>query len=151
VTTSWPVAEPLQFGVQRGDGCRAGAENVSRLVLDRGGRRYDVTVTAADIAPLMLARARTNVARAGLTERVSVENADILALPYPEASFDRCAAALSPARLRTMAWLMPRMMRAVLYLAYVVIVGTKPDGRHGAGWAVGRWTASKNRTSSGSG
>jgi hypothetical protein len=37
-----------------------------------------------------------------------------------------CAAALTPARLRKMAWLMPRMMRAVPYLGYVVIAGTKP-------------------------
>jgi len=36
------------------------------------------------------------------------------------------AAALTPARLRTMAWLMPRMMHAVPYLGYVVIAGTKP-------------------------
>jgi SAM-dependent methyltransferase len=191
-------------------------------------RRYAVSVTAADISPLMLARARAHVIRAGLGEYVSVEEADILALPYPEASFDRvvaeavtmfvdrpkaaaelvrvctpggrvlatefcwrrpptaaareiflgqvcpglqfdtveewtslyqtagltdlrvatgpfdmmtprgfladegahalrvCAAALTPARLRKMAWLMPRMMRAVPYLGYVVIAGTKP-------------------------
>jgi len=190
-------------------------------------RRYAATVTAADISPLMLARARASVTRAGLTDRVSVEEADILALPYPEASFERvvaeavtmfvdrpraaaelvrvctpggrvlatefcwrrpptaaareiflgqvcpglqfdtveewtslyetagltdlrvatgpfdmmtprgfladegahalrvCAAALTPARLRKMAWLMPRMMRAVPYLGYVVIAGTK--------------------------
>jgi hypothetical protein len=37
-----------------------------------------------------------------------------------------CAAALTSARLRKMAWLMPRMMRAVPYLGYVVIAGTKP-------------------------
>jgi len=186
--------------------------------------RFDATVTAADISPLMLARARANVTRAGLTDRVAVQEADILALPYPEASFDRVvaeavtmfvdrpqgrrrtgaglharragaghrvllappthrsgprgiprpglprpairhwtslyetagltdlrvatgpfemmtprgfladegahaprvfAAALTPARLRKMAWLMPRMMRAVPYLGYVVIAGTK--------------------------
>ncbi len=191
-------------------------------------RRFAATVTAADISPLMLARARANVARAGLTDRVAVQEADILALPYPEASFERvvaeavtmfvdrpraaaelvrvctpggrvlatefllappthpagprdiprpglprpavrhrrgmdqplrsgqphrpagghrtvrhddprgfladegahalrvCAAALTPARLRKMAWLMPRMTRAVPYLGYVVIAGTKP-------------------------
>ncbi len=147
-------------------------------------RRFAATVTAADISPLMLARARANVARAGLTDRVAVQEADILALPYPEASFagprdiprpglprpavrhrrgmDQplrsgqphrpagghrtvrhddprgfladegahalrvCAAALTPARLRKMAWLMPRMTRAVPYLGYVVIAGTKP-------------------------
>jgi len=193
-------------------------------------RRFDARVTAADISALMLTRARANVARAGLTSHVSVEEADILALPYATASFDRVvaeavtmfvdraqaaaelvrvcapggrvlgtefcwrrpptprareillgqvcpglqfdtveewtalyekagltevrvatgpfdmmtprgfladegthalrvfAAALTPARLRKMAWLMPRMMRAVPYLGYVVIAGTKPAG-----------------------
>jgi ubiquinone/menaquinone biosynthesis C-methylase UbiE len=70
-------------------------------VLDVGGvattaigvaRRFDATVTAADISALMLARARTNVARAGLADWVRVERADILALPYGEASFDRVVA-----------------------------------------------------------
>ncbi len=192
-------------------------------------RRFDATVTAADVSALMLARARANVARAGLADRVSVEEADILALPYPDGSFDRVvaeavtmfvdrpqvaaelvrvcrpggrvlatefcwrrpptpqarevflgqvcpglqfdtveewtalyeragltgvrvatgpfemmtpcgfladegaahalrvfAAALTPARLRKMAWLMPRMTRAVPYLGYVVVAGTKP-------------------------
>src|SRR5205085_11103547 len=55
-------------------------------------RRFDTVVTAADISPLMLTRARTNVARAGLADRARVEQADILALPYPEASFDRVVA-----------------------------------------------------------
>ncbi len=36
------------------------------------------------------------------------------------------AAALTPARLCKMAWLMPRAMRAVPYLGYVVIAGTNP-------------------------
>jgi len=53
---------------------------------------FDATVTAADISPLMLARARANVARARLTDQVSVEEADILALPYAVASFDRVVA-----------------------------------------------------------
>jgi SAM-dependent methyltransferase len=189
-------------------------------------RRFGITVTAAEISPLMLAR-RGNVTRAGLSDRVAVEQADILNLPYPEGNFDRvvaeavtmfvdrpraaaeldrvctpggwvlatefcwrrpptprarevflgqvcpglqfdtvdewtalyekagligvrvatgpfdmmtprgfladegahalrvAAAALTPARLCKMAWLMPWMMRAVPYLGYVVIAGTK--------------------------
>ena len=54
--------------------------------------RYDVRVTAADLSPLMLARARANVTRAGLQGRVVVEQADILALPYPDGAFDRVIA-----------------------------------------------------------
>ena len=32
-----------------------------------------------------------------------------------------------PAYLRKMAWLMPRMARAIPYLGYVLVVGRKPD------------------------
>jgi SAM-dependent methyltransferase len=55
-------------------------------------RRFGAAVTAADISALMRARARANVARAGLTDKVSVEEADILALPYAAASFHRVVA-----------------------------------------------------------
>jgi SAM-dependent methyltransferase len=192
-------------------------------------RRYGLQVAAADIAPLMLERAAANVAHAKLRDRITVERADILGLPYPDATFDRviaeavtmfvdrpraaaelvrvcrpggrvlttefcwrrpptaeareaflgqvcpglqvdtigtwtslyeqagltglqiatgpfemmtprgfladegaahamrgAAAALTPARIRKMTWLMPRMARAVPYLGYVVIAGTKP-------------------------
>lgn len=51
-------------------------------------RRHDATVTALDIAPVMLDRARHHVARAGLADRVSVEEGDIQDLPYPDATFD---------------------------------------------------------------
>jgi hypothetical protein len=44
-----------------------------------------------------------------------------------------CAAALTRARLRKMAWLMSRMMRAVPYLGYVVIAGTKPASQERPG------------------
>jgi hypothetical protein len=33
------------------------------------------------------------------------------------------------AYLRKMAWLMPRMSRAVPYLGYIVVCATKPAGR----------------------
>ena len=45
-------------------------------------------MTAVDIAPLMLERAGANVAATGLADRVSVEVGDILALSYPDDSFD---------------------------------------------------------------
>jgi hypothetical protein len=34
--------------------------------------------------------------------------------------------AARPAHMRKMAWLMPRMARAVPYLGYIVVAGTKP-------------------------
>lgn len=55
-------------------------------------RRFGCLVTAVDIAPLMLDRARANVRRAGVADRVAVEQGDILALPYPDADFDRVLA-----------------------------------------------------------
>lgn len=193
-------------------------------------QRFGASVTAVDIAPLMLERAQGNVTAAAVADRVSVEDGDILALSYPDDSFDvviaeavtmfvdrsRAAAELTrvcrpsgkvlateflwreppstearevflgqvcpglqfdtlddwveiyeraglcdidtetgpfemmsakgfladegftrslavmarvaarPAHLRKMAWLMPRMSKAVPYLGFVVVAGTKP-------------------------
>ena len=73
--------------VQRGErvldiGCGVGTTAI-RLAGERG-----VEVTAADISPLMRERARANVAAAGLSDQVRVEEADILALPYRDSEFD---------------------------------------------------------------
>lgn len=54
--------------------------------------RFMVRVTAADVSADMLDRATANVAAAGVRERVSVEPADICALPYPDGHFDRVVA-----------------------------------------------------------
>ena len=54
----------------------------------RLAREHGAQVVAADIAPLMRTRAQRNVAAAGVVGHVQVEEADILALPYPDASFD---------------------------------------------------------------
>lgn len=51
-------------------------------------RRHGAQVVAADISPLMLDRAAVNVESAHLSDRVTVESGDILALPYPDDSFD---------------------------------------------------------------
>ena len=63
-------------------GCGVGTTAI-RLAKDHGAQ-----VVAADIAALMRDRALRNITAAGLTGRVSVEPADITALPYPDASFD---------------------------------------------------------------
>jgi ubiquinone/menaquinone biosynthesis C-methylase UbiE len=54
--------------------------------------RFGVEVAAVDISPLMLDRAEHNVRRAGVSDRVTVQRGDILALPFPDASFDRVIA-----------------------------------------------------------
>jgi len=51
-------------------------------------RRHGAQVTAVDIAPLMLDRARVNVAAAGLAGLVTVEEGDICALTFADSSFD---------------------------------------------------------------
>lgn len=51
-------------------------------------RRFGSTVTAVDIAPLMLERAVPNVAAAGMSNRVRVTPGDILALAFDDAAFD---------------------------------------------------------------
>jgi cyclopropane fatty-acyl-phospholipid synthase-like methyltransferase len=54
--------------------------------------RCGVTVTAADISPDMRDRAIANGHRAGVTDRLSVEAADVCALPYEDGRFDRVVA-----------------------------------------------------------
>src|SRR5258708_31632104 len=52
-------------------------------------RRFGATVTAVDISPIMLTRARSNVRRTGLTRQVTVTSGDILALDFPYNRFVR--------------------------------------------------------------
>ena len=54
----------------------------------RIAKEHDVGVIAADISPLMCERAERNVRAAGVTDRVRVDVADILSLPYADNSFD---------------------------------------------------------------
>lgn len=80
---------------------RAGFESGHR-VLDVGcgvggtaieiARRFGANVMAVDISPLMLDRARANVHHAHLDEHVTVEHGDILALAFPDDSFDHVIA-----------------------------------------------------------
>ena len=55
-------------------------------------RRFGATVTAVDISPIMLTRASSNVRRTGLAGQVTVTYGDILALDFPDNSFDRVVA-----------------------------------------------------------
>ena len=67
-------------------GCGVGTTAVAMAQL------FKVTVTAADLSADMLDRAAANVDAAGVRDRVSVEAADICALPYPDGHFDRVVA-----------------------------------------------------------
>jgi len=51
-------------------------------------RQHSASITAVDISPLMLDRARANVAAAGVADKVSVVEGDILALDMPDGTFD---------------------------------------------------------------
>jgi SAM-dependent methyltransferase len=55
-------------------------------------RRFGVAVTALDISPIMLDRARRNVRRVGLERDIDLEQGDILALRFPDSTFDRVIA-----------------------------------------------------------
>jgi ubiquinone/menaquinone biosynthesis C-methylase UbiE len=73
--------------------CQSGAQ-----VLDVGcgvgttaialAQRFSAQVTAVDISPLMLERARSRVHAAGVADLVTVEQGDILALRFSEHGFD---------------------------------------------------------------
>lgn len=55
-------------------------------------QRSGAHVTAVDISPLMLERARANVGAAGMDGLVDVAHGDIVALDHPDGSFDRVLA-----------------------------------------------------------
>jgi SAM-dependent methyltransferase len=50
--------------------------------------RFGASVTAVDISPVMLERARAAVREAGLESQVAVQEGDILSLPFSDDSFD---------------------------------------------------------------
>src|SRR5437870_9826053 len=54
--------------------------------------RFGASVTAIDISPIMLERARPNVQRVGLGREIEVEQGDILALRFGDSTFDRVIA-----------------------------------------------------------
>jgi len=58
----------------------------------RIARGFGATVTAVDIAPLMLERTADHVYRAGLSEQIVVEDGDICSLRFADRSFDRVVA-----------------------------------------------------------
>lgn len=58
----------------------------------RVSRRFGCRVTAVDISPLMLERARVNVGAAGLADQIAVERGDITALRFVDNTFDRVLA-----------------------------------------------------------
>ncbi len=80
-------------------------------------RRFGATVTAVDISPIMLTRASSNVRRTGLAGQVSVTHGDILALDFPDHTFDRVVA-----EAVTMFVDRPRAVRELIRVC-------KPDGR----------------------
>src|SRR5438093_1030030 len=58
----------------------------------RIAREFGASVTAVDIAPLMLERATANVSSADVNDRVTVECGDISALSYADGSFHQVVA-----------------------------------------------------------
>ncbi len=79
--------------------------------------RFGAKVSAVDISPIMLTRARSNVLSAGLTGEVTVTYGDILALGFPDDTFDRVVA-----EAVTMFVDRPRAVRELLRVS-------KPGGR----------------------
>jgi SAM-dependent methyltransferase len=77
----------LQTGQKTLDvGCGVGTTAIQMA------RRFRVAVTAVDISPIMLERARSNVRRASLERDIEVEQGDILALGFLDGAFDRVIA-----------------------------------------------------------
>src|SRR5260221_6100078 len=67
-------------------GCRGGTSAIAIA------RRFRAKVTAVDISPIMLTRASSHVRRTGLAGQVTVTYGNILALDFPDNTFDRVVA-----------------------------------------------------------
>jgi SAM-dependent methyltransferase len=77
----------MQAGQQALDvGCGVGTTAIEMA------RRFRVAVTAVDISPIMLERARSNVRRVSLERDIEFEQGDILALRFLDGTFDRVIA-----------------------------------------------------------
>ena len=91
-------------------------------------------VTALDISPLMLARAEASARAAGVAGSGTETGPFEMMTPrgfLADEGLPRCLAIMGqvagrPAYARKMAWLMPCMAKAVPYLGYVLVAGTKP-------------------------
>lgn len=73
--------EPNQYVLDAGCGVGATAIQIAS--------RYGSQVTAIDISPTMVERATVNAQAAGLEDRVTVQQGDILDLDFPDDTFDR--------------------------------------------------------------
>src|SRR5713226_7492825 len=58
----------------------------------RIARGFGASITAVDIASLMLERASANVKRAGFCDQIAVEHGDICNLRFADGTFDRVVA-----------------------------------------------------------
>lgn len=58
------------------------------LLLEVARRRPDLQIVGSDVSPDMVARARTNIDGAGVSDRVTTEVADVTNLPYDAQRFD---------------------------------------------------------------
>ena len=89
------------------------ATGTADLAIDAARRHPDIRVTGVDFVREMLARGRQKIAGRGLADRIRLLQADAMALPFPDGSFDAVGIAFGirnmPDRLRAL-----REMRRVL-------------------------------------
>lgn len=82
------------------------ATGTADLALEAARRHPAVTVAGVDFTAEMLALGRQKIARRGLKERISLIQADALALPFADGSFDAVSIAFGirniPARLEAL-------------------------------------------------
>lgn len=117
-----PGAEVLEVGV--------GTGFITAILAEAGYR-----VTGFDLSPAMLERARENLSRQGLADRVKLAEGDAEAINAPEASFDAVVS-------RWVLWTLPNPETALAEMARVLRPGgllALVDGRVLAQGRLARW------------
>lgn len=79
---------PFRFDPDRPPSVLDSGTGTALIPIELCGRLVSCTVTAIDAAGEMLKLARRNVERAGLADRITLEQVDAKRMPFPDASFD---------------------------------------------------------------
>ena len=98
------------------------ATGTGDLAIDAARRHPEIRVTGVDFAAPMLAVGAAKVRAAGLATRIDLREADALALPFPDASFDVTAVAFGMRNIPNKAQALREMARVTVPGGQVMVL-----------------------------